>query len=123
MALTINAACDKAAVDAIAALFNSGKFVLNSSAPAELAAPTFGATAFGAGTSASPSVATAEALTKDSSVTAGTVAGFDMQTSGAASRISGTVGTDSGDFRVSSVTIPAGAVSVNITGLTLSLEL
>jgi hypothetical protein len=123
MALTITAECSKAAVDAVCALLNGGDFKLMTSGDAELATPTFAGTAFGAGTSANPSVATAAALTADSSPSAGTVAKIAMQTSGHAARISGSVGTSSGDFQVTDNVIPGGAVSVNVTGLTVTLTL
>lgn len=123
MALTVNAACAKAALDAVCALLNGGNFKLMDSGDSELATPTFAATAFGAGTSANPSVATAAALTADTSPSAGTVTKFSMQTSGASDRIQGTVSTTSGDFVVTDNVIPGGATSVNVTGLTLSLTL
>ena len=123
MALTIANEVRKAALDGITALLNSGFVQLNSSAPAELAKPTLNATAFGAATTASPSVATANALTADTSVTAGTFVGFVIQTSGGSSRISGTVGVGSGDLQVSDNVIPSGTTSLNFSGLTLSLQL
>lgn len=124
MALTIANECRKAALDSITALLNGGKFVLKSSAPAELAALTLNATAFAAATTASPSVALSNSITADTSVTAGTIATFELQTSGSSARITGTVGVGSGDLQVSSVTIPGGATEVSCTGgLTLSLQL
>lgn len=123
MALTIAAEVKKAACDGITALFNSGQFRLLTGADAELAMPTFGATAFGAATTASPSVATANALTADATITAGTIGKFDLRTSGAASRIAGTVGVGSGDLQVTDNVIPGTATSVNVTSFTLSLQL
>jgi hypothetical protein len=123
MAWTINAAVNAAGLNGVTALFNSGRVVLSSSAPAELAAPTFGATAFGAATSATPAVASANALTADTTVTAGTITAIDFQTSGNASRISGSVGVGSGDFQVSSNVIPGGTTSVNLVGLQFTLAI
>lgn len=113
----------KAALDGVVALFNSGKFRLDTSADAELATPTFGATSFGAATTASPSVATANALTADSTPTAGTIAKFLLQTSGSATRISGSVGVGSGDLQVSDNVIPADATSVNVSSFQLALQI
>lgn len=123
MAWTINAAVNKAALDAITALLNSGKAVLSSSAPAVLAEPTFASTAFGAATTATPAVATANALTADTSVTAGTITAIDFQTSGSSSRISGSVGVGSGDFQVADNVIPSGTSSVNLAGLQFTLTI
>jgi type IV secretory pathway TrbL component len=123
MALTYDNTLRKAALDGIVALFNSGYFKLMTSGDAELAKPTFGATAFGAATEAAPSVATANALTKDESVTSGTIEKFSMQSSGSSDLLQGTVSTSSGDFVVTDNVIPETAVSVNVTGLTLSLTL
>ncbi len=123
MALTIANEVRKAALDGITALLNSGLMQLNSSAPAELAKPVFNSTAFGAATTASPSVATANAFTADSGITAGTIATFQMQTSGGSARISGTVGVGSGDLQVSDNVIPGTATSVTLSALTLSLQL
>ncbi len=123
MALTISNEVRKAALDGITALLNSGLMQLNSSAPAELAKPVFNSTAFGAATTANPSVATANAFTADSTITAGTIATFQMQTSGGSARISGTVGVGSGDLQVSDNVIPGTATSVTLSALSLSLSL
>lgn len=122
MATVANAA-KKAALDAITALLNSGSFRVLTSADAELAVPTFASTAFGAATTASPSVATAAALTADTSITAGTFTKFEMRTSGAANIITGSVGVGSGDMQVADNVIPGTATSFNITGLTISLQM
>lgn len=112
-----------AALNGITALFNSGTFRVLTSGDAELAAPVFNSTAFGAATTASPSVATANALTQDTSITAGTFTKFEMRTSGAANRITGSVGVGSGDIQVADNVIPATATSFNISGLTISLQI
>lgn len=106
------------------ALLNSGQFRLLTSADAELANLTFASTAFGTPTTASPSVATSGTITADSSVTAGDIAKFEFRTSGAANRITGSVGVGSGDLQVSSVTIPGTATSVQCPGgITVSLQI
>jgi hypothetical protein len=122
MATVANAA-KKAALDAITALLNSGSFRVLTSVDGELAVPTFASTAFGAATTASPSVATAAALTADTSITAGTFTKFEMRTSAPAVIFSGSVGVGSGDIQVADNVIPATATSFTITGLTISLQL
>ena len=99
MALIIANECRKAALDAITALLNTGQFRLTTAANGggtELALLPLSATAFGAATTASPSVAVSNAITADASVTAGTILGFDLRTSGGVSRINGTVGVGYG---------------------------
>ncbi len=127
MALTIANECRKAALDAITALLNTGQFRLTTAANgggSELALLPLSATAFGAATTASPSVAVSNAITADTTVTAGTILGFDLRTNGGVSRINGTVGVGSGDLQVSNNVIPSGATEVSCTGgLTLSLQL
>lgn len=112
-----------AALNGITALLNSGTFRVLTSGDAELAAPVFASTAFGAATTASPSTATAAALTADTSITAGTFTKFEMRTSGASTRISGSVGVGSGDIQVADNVIPGTATSFNISGLVISLQL
>lgn len=124
MALTIANEVRKAALDGITPLFNSGFLRLDTSGDVELAKLTFGATAFAAASTASPSVAASNAITADTSVTAGTIAKFLLQTSGSATRINGSVGVGSGDLQVSNNVIPSGATEVSCTGgLSLSLQL
>ena len=123
MAWTYDNSARVAALNAICALLNGGKAFLLTSGDDELAAPTFGSPAFGSGTSAAPSVATANALTADSSVTAGTIGKIVFKTSGGTAIKSGTVAVGSGDFQVADNVIPAGATSVNLTSLTFSLTL
>jgi hypothetical protein len=123
MAWTFSNLARKAAADGIAALLNSGTVLLSTSGDVELAVPTFGATAFGAATNASPAVATANAFTADSSITAGTIGKIALRNSSAVAIMSGTVGVGTGDFQVADAVIPSGATSVNITSLTLSVSL
>lgn len=115
--------CRAAALNGMTALMNSGSFRLLTSGDAELAAPTFASTAFGAATTANPSVATANSLTADNSITAGTFTKFEMRTSGGSNRITGSVGVGSGDIQVADNVIPGTATSVNIAGLTIALTM
>lgn len=123
MAWTIDNLLRKAGLDGICAVFNSGSVRLLNGSSVELAAPTFGATAFGAATTANPSVATANALTADTTITAGTIASIQFRDSGATSRLSGSVGVGTGDFQVADAVIPGTATSVNLGSLTFSLSL
>ena len=112
-----------AALNGVVALFNSGSFRVLTAGDAELAAPTFASTAFGAATTANPSVATAASLTADNSITAGTFTKFEMRTSGGSNRITGSVGVGSGDIQVADNVIPGTATSFTIAGLTLALTM
>jgi hypothetical protein len=126
MALTIANEFEQAALNAGLALLNSGQFRLTTAANgggSELALLTFGSTAFAA-SSGNPASATSNAITKDTSITAGTIAGFDLRTSGAASRINGTVGTSGEDLNVTDNVIPGTATEVTCdAGLTITLSL
>lgn len=127
MALTVANEFKKACLDGGAAVFNSGKFVLQATGPTTLATLTFGATAFAAASTASPSVSVSNAITAASSPTAGTIALFQLQTSGSSARISGSVSTiaaGTGDIQFTDTVIPGGTTSVTCTGgLTLSLQI
>jgi len=124
MALTLANECRKAALDAICGLLNNGQFRLAAAGDAEIAQLTFAATAFQAASTASPSVAVSNAITKDTSITAGTIVAFALRTSGGASRIAGTVGVGSGDLQVTDNVVPGTATEVTCDGgLTLSLQL
>jgi hypothetical protein len=115
--------CRAAACGGMVALLNSGSFRVLTSADAELASPTFASTAFGTATTANPSVATANTMTPDTSVTAGTFTKFEMRTSGASNRITGSVGVGSGDIQVADNVIPASATSFTFAGLTIALTM
>ena len=124
MAISVANECKAAALAGMAALLNSGQFRLLTGADAELANLTFASPAFGTPTTASPSVATSNTITADSGVTAGTIAKFELRTSGGGTRISGTVGVGTGDLQVSDAVIPGTATSVSCPGgLTLSLQI
>ena len=123
MALTVADAFEQACLNGGLALLNSGFFKLMTSADAELAKLTFGATAFQAATG-NPASATSNAITKDTSITAGTIAKFALQTSGSADRINGSVGTSGADLNVTNNVIPADATEVTCdAGLTITLSL
>lgn len=113
--------CRKAALDGITALLSGGSLLLTTAGDAELAILPIASV--GAGTTASPSVAVLT-LTADSSVTDGTITKFVLRTSGAATRINGSVSTTSGDIVVTNNVVPVGATEVSCSGgLSLSLQL
>lgn len=121
MALTFANECRKAALDGITALLSGGSMLLTTSADAELAILPIASV--GAATTASPSVAVLS-MTTDTSVTAGTIAKFVLRTSGAATRINGSVGTSGTDLVVTDNVIPSGATQVSCSGgISLSLSL
>ena len=121
MALTFANECRKAALDGITALLSGGSLLLTTSGDAELA--VLPVASVGAATTASPSVAVLT-MTTDTSVTAGTIAKFVLRTSGAATRINGSVGTSGADLNVTDNVIPGGATQVSCTGgISLSLTL
>lgn len=124
MALTVANECNKAALDGITALLAGGDFRLAAAADAELASlplQTSGG-AFGAATTAAPSVATSNAIGSDASPTPGTIVAFQLRTSAASNRIAGTVGTSGADLIVTDNVIPGDATEVTCTGgLQLSL--
>ena len=121
MALTISNECRKAALDGLTALLSGGSIRFDSAADAELAVLPIASV--GAATTASPSVAVLT-MTADTSVTAGTITKFIMRTSGAATRINGSVGVGSGDLQVTDNVVPSGATEVSCSGgISLSLQL
>jgi hypothetical protein len=120
MALTIANECRKAALDGITGLLTGGDIRFDTSANAELAVLPL---SWAAASTASPSTAVGTAAT-DTSVTAGTIAKFLLRTSGAATRINGSVGTTGTDLVVTDNVIPSGATQVSCSGgITLSLQL
>lgn len=125
MALTFNNSAPKAALDAITALLAGGDFQLRASATplADLLFQTSGG-AFGAGTSANPSVAVSTTIADDTTPIAGTIDNFRLTNAGGTAIISGSVGTSGSDLNVTNNVIPSGATSVSCPGgLTLSLQL
>lgn len=116
---TLTDAVRNAMCNAAAGLFNNGTIAFRTSADAEVATCTFGATAFGA---AAAGVATANAITPDSSATGGTVAKAVLRTSAPADAITctATVTGGGGEFTASNMTLGAGD-TVNVTALTLTM--
>ena len=125
MALAHSAVAAKAMTDASVDLIDvgttnpTGAVVFDTSGDVEVATCNFSNPAFGAGTSASPSVATASAVTDDSSATGGTVAKFKHVNRDGTVIHSGTVTATGGggDYEISSVTIAA-TETVSVTSVT-----
>lgn len=128
-------AATEAALDAIAALLNSGFLDIYDGTPptdantavgaqVKLARLTFGATAFGASASSGTprkSVATANSITSDTNADAtGTATWYRAVTSAGDVIDQGTVDTSGADLNLSSTAIIAGG-TVEVTGYTLSL--
>jgi hypothetical protein len=121
---TIDNTIRKAGLDGITPLFNSGNVRLLTSADAEIGVPVFGATAFGAATTASPSVATANAMTADTSITANTtIAKVQFRNSGGTVLLAGSVAASGADFNIADPVVPSTATSINFVALTVSLQL
>ncbi len=125
------AAAANAAADAMAALCNGGTLnIYDGTQPATaataisgqtlLAALPLSATAFGA---ASNGVATANAITADSSANAtGTASWFRVTNSGGTAVFDGSAGTADADLILNSTAIQSGA-NVSVTSLTLTESL
>ena len=136
MATRISTAAAKAELDALTALLNSGTVeVRTGSQPATvgtaasgtlLGTLTLNGTAFGAATTASPSVATANAITSDSSADAtGTAGWFRVYRSagnGGAATVDGSITATGGggDMELDTVSIVAGGV-IAVSAYTLSM--
>lgn len=117
-----------AEVDALTALLDGGTLkIYTGTQPTDadtaigaqvlLATLTFGSPAFAAGSSG---VATANAITQDSSADAtGTAAWFRCLTSGGAKVCDGSVGTSGADCNLNSIAISAGAI-VSVTAMTIT---
>ena len=120
---TVHDSVAKAACDGVTPLFNSGTIKLMNSSDAELAVIGLAADAFGDGTTANPSVATAASVTADNSVTDGTIAKCEFISSTATVLLAGSAGTvGTEDLVLSSATIPSGATSVTFSALTFSVS-
>ena len=116
MAVTHETAARNGIANYIVDQLDSGTIVFNTSGDVEVATCTFGATAFGDGAAG---VATANAITADSSATGGVTTKAVLKTSGATAVVNCSVGaTSSGeDIELSSTTIGAGD-TVTISALT-----
>lgn len=111
-----NAACD-AIVDLIDAGVGAGTLVFQTGADVEVATLTFSDPAFGA---AATGVATASAITDDTSATGGTVAQASFFDSAATKVLEATVGTSGADINLSSLAVGAGD-TVSVSSLTVTV--
>ena len=116
MTVVLESNARNAAIDAVAGLLDLGTIKFETSGDVEVATCTFGATAFGAGAAG---VATANAITDDSSATGGVIAQASFYTSGAAKVLECSVGTSGEDINITSLTIGVGD-TVSITALTIT---
>jgi hypothetical protein len=114
MALTLSNEARSAAADAVTALLNGGDLRLLTSGDAVLVTLDFSATAFGA---ASNGVATANTISTENAADTGVAAKFQARTSGGAVRLTGTVGSGSGDIDLVTTSITSGQ-PVTVTSLT-----
>lgn len=114
-----NAALNTGATDA------TGDFRLLTSADVELANLTLSATAFQNATSSGGlTSALSNTITKDTSITPGTIAKFQLRDRDNVALIAGSVGLSGADLNVSDNVIPPTATEVTCTaGLTLTLQL
>lgn len=110
-----NAACD-AVVDLMDEGTGAGKLVFRTSGDAEVATLTFSDPAFGA---AATGVATASAITSDTSATGGTTTKATLEDSDAEVMLTATVATSAADINLSSTTIGAGD-TVAVSSLTVT---
>lgn len=111
-----NAACN-AVVDLIDAGASAGALVFRTSGDSEVATLPFSDPAFG---NASTGVATASAITSDTSATGGTTDRATLEDSDANQYIEASVSTSGADINLSSVVIGAGD-TVSMTSLTVTV--
>jgi hypothetical protein len=111
-----NAACN-AIVDLIDAGSGAGRLVFRTSGAAEVATLTFSDPAFGG---ASTGVATASAITSDTSATGGTVTNATLEDSDANTVLTATVSTSGADINLTSTTIAA-SETVSVSSLTVTV--
>lgn len=111
-----NAACD-AIVDLIDAGAGPGTLVFQTSGDVEVATLTFSDPAFGA---AVAGVATAGAITSDTSATGGVIAQASIFDSNASKVLEASVGVSGAEINLSSLTIGAGD-TVSMSSLTLTV--
>jgi hypothetical protein len=111
-----NAACN-AVVDLIDAGSGAGSLVFRTSGDVEVATLTFSDPAFG---NAATGVATASAITSDTSATGGTTTKATLQDSDSNIVITATVGTSGSDINLSSTVIGA-TDTVAVSSLTVTM--
>ena len=111
-----NAACD-AVVDLIDGGAGAGLLVFRTSGDVEVATLTFSDPAFGA---AAAGVATASAITDDSSATGGTTTKATFETSASTIILTATVGTSGQDINLSNNVVGA-ANTVQTSSLTVTM--
>lgn len=111
-----NAACN-AIVDLVDAGAGAGTLVFQTSGDVEVATLTFSDPAFG---NAATGVATASAITDDSSATGGTVAQASFFDSDANKVLEATVSTSGADINLSSLTVGSGD-TVSVSSLTVTV--
>lgn len=105
MAVTHSTAARNGMADYIVDQLDGGQLRFETGGGTEVATLTFGTPAFGA---ASSGVATANAITQDSSATGGTVAQATLRTSGATTVVTCAVAASGSDINISSTTVGAG---------------
>lgn len=119
---TLSATAAKAACDAIVDLVDSGNILFTTAADATVCEIALSATAFGAATSASPSVATlADTPLTSDGATAGTVTKGKFRTSGDAERWTDTVGTASAGIILTSNVLGTGD-KIELTTYTMTVS-
>jgi hypothetical protein len=131
MALTVADKFEAGALNGATATLNTGStdatgdFRLLTAADVELALLTFSATAFQAASSSGGlASALSNTITKDTSITAGTIAKFQLRDRDNVTMLAGSVGLTGSDLNVSDNVIPPTATEVTCTaGLTLTLQL
>lgn len=104
MAVTHPTATRNGIADYVVDQLDGGTVEIQTSGDVEVATLTFGTPAFGA---AASGVATANAITSDTSATGGTAAKAQLKTSGGTAIVNCAVGTSGSDINLSSVTIGA----------------
>lgn len=116
--MTLETNARNAAVNAVAALLNSGTMEFQTAGSNEVATATFGATAFGASSSGT---AAANAITSDTDATGGTIAKCVLKTSGGVAVLTATCSlvAGGGDLELTSLVIGAGD-TVAVSSLTLT---
>ena len=97
MAVTHETTYRNGIADYIVDLLDGGTIEIQTSGDVEVATLTFGTPAFGA---AASGVATANAITSDTSATGGTAAKAQLKTSGAAAVVNCAVGTSGSDINL-----------------------